>query len=505
MRAARGLIATSMSALVILGMTAGPAASQSGKAEIIVVPIKVVAAPKPMSVVAHIDTGVNPYAPAFRDKSPLAYKHPSTYIAGYPKDAQALKLTLDKPFDEAFKADEAKWKLLKRGELYWIPGTKIVGAISMSAGGTYCPQVKVPTVIATSDGSCSEHVILDDHGHGTMTGSRATGIPDSLAPEARLVTIEGLGANSVEWATDQGWIDVQTNSWVNLVPTPIPGGTSEAFYVASQKMITLAASGNGTAYLAGVAPTPTYVLSTAPRGVILVGGHDNGRATLWSGAPPHVVADAYMGMAASARTTDKMHPEIMACCTSAASPYAAGGAATLVLEARKILKDRTLGVTDGVLACGKPNAVKDGPLKDGIFTIDEFKDVFFHSAEPFPGEGKDDGEVHWSGGLRPPDQVEYGPGGNPYCPGCTTTPVPWSTVPTQADGLAYQFVGYGGINERSVKLAIDVLRGKAQVPERAAADAQYELDQTLRDIFFSANGFEAPAEPVEFCPALAFD
>lgn len=443
----------------------------------------------PLVVVAHIDTGVNPYTPAFRDRSPLAYKHPSTYIPGYPKDATAVKLTLDKPFEDAWKADEDKWKLLRRGELYWFPGTKIIGAISLGAGGTYCPTVKLATVGGfTSDGTCTEHMIYDDHGHGTMTGSRSTGAPDSLAPTARLVTIEGLGPGSVEWAAEQGWIDVQTNSWLNLVPPPIPGSTSEAFAAASEKMVTIAASGNGTAYLAGFLPTPTYVLSTAPPGVILVGGHDNGLSTIWAGAPPHVVADAYMPMSAATRSVEKMHPEIMACCTSAAAPYAASGAAALILEARKILGDTLTGTRGSALACGPKNKVKSGPLADGNLTLEEFNELYFHTAEAFPAEGKDDGAVHWSGGLRPPDQVEYGPGGNPYCFGCTTTPVPWTAIPTQADGGSYQFVGYGGINERSVKLGIDVLRGTTEMPARAAADAQYDLDQQLRTIFFAANG-----------------
>ncbi|MDQ3964261.1 MAG: S8/S53 family peptidase [Actinomycetota bacterium] len=453
----------------------------------------------PLVVVAHIDTGVNPYAPAFRDRSPIAYQHPSTYIPGYPKDVTAVKLTLDKPFEDAWKADEAKWKSLRRGELYWFPGTKIIGAISMSAGGEFCPTVKLATVNAfTNDDTCSEHVIFDDHGHGTMTGSRSTGIPDSLAPEARLVTIEGLGAGSVKWAADQGWIDVQTNSWLSLVPPPIPSGTTEAFAAAAEKMVTIAASGNGAAYLAGFVPTPTYVLSTAPPGVILVGGHDNGLSTIWAGAPPHVVADAYMPMSAATRSVEPMHPEIMACCTSAAAPYGASGAAVLILEARKILGDNLTGVRGSALACGPKNKVKSGPLADGNLTLEEFNELYFHTAEAFPAEGKDDGAVHWSGGLRPPDQVEYGPGGNPYCFGCTTTPVPWSAMPAQADGAAYQFVGYGGINERSVKLGIDVLRGKTEMPARAAADAQYDLDQQLRAQFFAANGSDTTT--VEYAP-----
>ena len=435
---------------------------------------------RPMTVVAHIDTGVNPYNRNFRDRTDLAYQHPSTYIPRFPKDAEALKLHLDMPYDKAIKADEDVWKAVRRGELYWIPGTKIVGAISFGAGGASCPVVQVPTVVATNDGTCSEHVILDDAGHGSMTASRSTGNFTSLAPDARLVSIEGLGARSVEWAADQGWIDVQTNSWINLVPPPVPSSTTDAFAAAAEKMVTMAASGNGTAFVTGFAPTPTYLLSTAPPGVILVGGHDNGKTTLWAGAPPHVVADAYAGPTAIFDSSTEVRPDPISCCTSAASPYAASGAAALIEEARRILGDRSVGIRDGVIAEGPCGRVKKGPLADGTFTLDEFKDLFFHTAQPHPEEGKHDGLIHWAGEPRGPDHIEYGPGGNPFCLGCTTTPVPWSAIPEEID--AYQFIGYGGINEFSVALGKKVLRGKADPLVREAADAQYELDQSIREM-----------------------
>ena len=435
-----------------------------------------------LAVVALIDTGINPYSPAFKDTSKLAYKHPSKYIPGYPKDAEALRLSLDLPYEEALEADADIWKGVKRGKLYWIPGTRISGAISFGGGGANCPVVPVPPANAVQQG-CDDHVILDDHGHGTMTASRAAGSPNSLAPTARIVEIEGLGARSVEWAAQQGWIDVQSNSWVNLVPPPLPSGTTDAFAAASKSMMTMAATGNGTAFLAGFAPTPTYALSTAPPGVVLVGGHDNGKMTLWAGAPPHVVADAYAGMTATL-TGDEMRPDPIACCTSAASPYAAGGATAIVMEARAFLGDKTPGTKDGLVACGKPYG-KDGPLEDGMFTLDELKDVFFHTAEIHPAEGRDDGDVHWAGEPRAPDHVEYGPGANPFCFGCTTTPVPWAAIPP-ADDVTYPLIGYGGINEYSVELAKEVLAGRRPMPERGNADAQYEADQSLRDQIFAA-------------------
>jgi hypothetical protein len=443
-------------------------------------PANSVKTPFPMSVVALIDSGINPYSQAFRDKSPLAYKHPSTYIPGYPKDAIKLDLHLDVPYEDALKLDEDAWKGVVRGKLYWVPGTRIIGAISFGGGGANCPVVPVPPANALQQ-SCPEHNILDDHGHGTMTASRAGGAPSSLAPDARIVEIEGLGAQGVRWAADQGWIDVQSNSWISFVPQPVPSETTDAFAYASEKTLTLAASGNGTAYITGFAPTPTYVLSTAPAGVVLVGGHDNGKMTLWAGAPPHVVADAYAGMTAIRDSIEPMRPDPIACCTSAASPYAAGGAAAIITEARRILHDRSTGIHDGIVARGSDCSKwpGEGPLSDGDLTLEELKNVYFHTAEPHPSEGRDDGNIHWAGEPRPPDNAEFGPGGNPFCFGCTTTPVPWTAIPADGD-LAYPLIGYGGINEHSVELATKVLLGKEPIPERPEADSQYELDQQIR-------------------------
>lgn len=443
--------------------------------------VKRTPAPGP-GVVALIDTGINPYSSAFRDTSRLAYKAPWTYMQGYPKNTPALRLSLDLPYEKAIEKDAAVWAKVQPNTLYWIPGTRIVGAISMGAGGVSCPTVEAPPANGQTNSGCQEHRILDDHGHGTMTASRAAGSPNSLAPRARIVEIEGLGARSVEWAADQGWIDVQSNSWISFVPPPVPSTTIDAFRDASKKMLVLAASGNGAAFSQGAAPTPTQLLSTAPAGVVIVGGHDNGKMTLWSGAPPHVVADAYAGMTAIHDSTEPMRPDPIACCTSAASPYAAGGAVAIVLEARRILGDDTTGIHGGVVARGPVGLVDKGPLADGKFTLDELKDVFLHTAEARPSEGRDDGEVHWAGDPRPPDHTEFGPGANPFCPGCTTMPVEWKAIPE--DASAYTLVGYGGINETSAKLAAKVLAGKAKLPARPDEDQQYQLDQQLRETYY---------------------
>ncbi|MDQ3955605.1 MAG: S8/S53 family peptidase [Actinomycetota bacterium] len=454
-----------------------------------------------IGVVALIDTGINPYSKAFRDNSKNAYKHPSKYLKGYPKKATALRLSLDLPYKKAIKKDAKVWQSVEHAKLYWIPGTRISGAISLGNGGTNCPMVPVPPANVLSTG-CDEHRILDDHGHGTMTASRAAGAPNSLASKARIVMIEGLEAQSVRWAAEQRWIDVQSNSWISLVPPPIPSAVTDAFSYAADRMLTLAGSGNGTAYILGGAPTPTYLLSTAPPGVVLVGGHDNGKMTLWSGSPPHVVADAYAGFAAPSTSTGGMRPHPMACCTSAASPYAAGGGVAIVQQARALLHDRSAGIQGKLVACGDPGKINNGPLKDGAFTLGELKDVFFHTAEAHPSKGRDDGKIHWAGDPRPPDETQYGPGGNPFCQGCTTTPLAWKEIPEAGDAT-YSFVGYGGINEFSVEHAGKVLAGHKAMPERAGADAQYNLDQEIRQAEFSGSSDGTEKGTSMSCPQTA--
>ena len=418
----------------------------------------------PLVVIAHIDTGVNPYHVDFRDNSSLAYAHPSTYLPGFPADTPALNLTLDAAtYAEALQADAAVWAAVEPGRLYWIPGTKIVGAV------TFGPDGDLP--------------IVDEHGHGTMTASRSAGNLNSLAPEARLVTVEGLGAESLRWVADQGWIDIVTNSWLSFFPMPLSAVADDvgpAFAYASDRLLTLAASGNGAAYITGFAPTPTYVLSTAAPGVVLVGAHDNGRVTLWSGAPPHVLADGYGGPHATVDSLDEVSTSGIACCSSASSPYAAGGAGALVLEARRVLGHTNgTGLRDGVLAKapeGHPLPAK-GPLADGDLTLLELRMLLLRTATPRPTEGPHDGEAQWlAKGELPSNPTQ--PGGNPYCPGCWTTPVTWTTLPENVP--AYPHAGYGAVDPTAVTLGQQVLGGEAAEPERPTEDAFFALDQTLR-------------------------
>jgi hypothetical protein len=467
----------------------------------------------PQVVVALIDTGINPYNVAFRDPSPMGQEYPGRYIPGYPAGVPALRLSLDAPsYEEALKRDDAVWKAVKPGRLYWIPGTRIAGAISMGSGGTNCPPVPVPPANIVNGTTCPDYAILDNHGHGSMTASRAAGSPHSLAPTARIVEVQGLGSGSLKWVASQSWIDVSSNSWLSLVPPevgqPVVGDdTANAFADAARRMVVMAASGNGAAYSQGAAPTPTYVLSTAAPGVILVGGHDNGDTTLWSGAPPHIVADAYGGYAAMRTSMTDIKPDSIACCTSAAAPYAAGGSAAIILHARQLLQDPHTGyfgpigdetgagvdVSKRVVARGHPGLVPSGPLADGDLTLQELELLLMHTAQARPVEGRDDGLLHPAASGNAAEFLPYGIGANPFCQLCFTTPIPWKDIPSGVP--AYPLIGYGAINEFSTDLAFKVLEGKAPMPDRGTEDSFFKQDQTIRGMLYDTTSVTPTPAP----------
>lgn len=424
--------------LFLSGCT-GPAAAPEAQ-EPPVVPAVV----PPTAVIALVDTGINPYHVDFRDDSPRAFQHPSTYLPGYPADAIALNLTLNgDDLEKALKADKKAWDSVKPGKLYWFPGTKVVGAIG-------------------PDG-------LFSTGHGTMTASRAAGNKYSLCGECLIVSVQGFTAKSVQWASEQPWIDAQSNSWSPAVtmqqadPAQSPG-LADAFEAAAQRHLVFASAGNGAVGKFGVLGHPSFTRSTSgPPGVVAVGGHDNGQVILWSGSWPHVSADACDNWAAVGDTVDGYGPREGGG-TSSASPYAAGEAAALILEARRLLgDDRSAGVTEGILARGV--AVEGSPiLSDGQLSIGEVKDILMKTAVARPLQTEHDGE------LCPPEMTPY-----------TTYPIQWKDLP--ADLPTYYFIGYGQISVDSAAAAMDVLKGATELPARPVEDQWHAYAQSARDAY----------------------
>ncbi|HYO60741.1 MAG TPA: S8 family serine peptidase [Actinomycetota bacterium] len=430
---------------------------------------------RPDAVVAIVDTGINPYHDTFADDSPRAYRHPSTYIDGYPKDAQALSLSLDEPsFEKAFVKDcKRVWARVEPGKLYWVPGTKIAGAI------TFGPQGPA----GCGSWRAMAGYIFDWYGHGTMTASRAASREYGACRSCRIVAIQPMHepatgeegfTQAVDFAGENAsWIDVQSNSWGPVAPVWDPTNLSgvnlasseliRAVERAARSHLAFWASGNGAATRGGVAGHPAFLQPHMTPSAITVGAHDSGYVTTWHGFPPHVISDGCASWAAETGSTTEARGDVGSG-TSAATPYAAGGAAEILLEARRILGDDSTGVDGGVVARGRRGLVARGPLADGKLTLEEWKRLLFVTATP-----------------RPEGQHEDGPACDPVQASGLwfTTPVKWSDVPE--DFPEYVNTGYGAVDDAALRLAAAVLTGRGEAPDRSEVDAYFEHERAIRE------------------------
>lgn len=452
--------------------------------------------PLPQVVAAVLDTGINPYHEQFRDHSPLAHVHPSTYLRGFPRDAEAIHLTLDaSTYEDAVKADSAEWEKVEIGKLYWIPGTRIAGAITFTdLCPDPCKRFKHPWRI------------LDRQEHGTMTASRLAGESTSLCPECRIVAVQLFDFDVVDayadelfmpklaaaslWAARQPWIDIQSNSWGHL-PHSYPFVADERAKIreAAALQPTFFAGGNGVYATFGVAGHPAWLDNAAgPDGVITVGAHDNGKPTLWSATLPHVVADGLAAPALHHESLDEMRWR-GAGGTSGSTPFAAGGFAAMILEARRSLGDRGTGVRGGDIVVAAPGArlPSQGPLHDGRLDQGEAKRVYLHTANPRPAEepkwdGEQYNQVCSPNGRFFSETQRFN--GKVFCTIYLTAPLEFKAFPSGVP--AYYFVGYGQVGQSTIEVAGEVLLGKTPLPNRPQEDMFFKADSDVRSGFDEA-------------------
>jgi PKD repeat protein len=398
-------------------------------------------------VVAVIDSGINPYHSEFRD--PQFNIPPSRYIAGYPSDATELPLSLDaRSMDEALKKDQTVWKSVKTKSLYWVPGTRIIGAWS---------QVKEDAT-----------PILDEnvHGHGTATASDAAGATIGSCPDCLIVAIEGGSAqgylDAIQWAVKQPWIDVITNSWgvclatcqadTGLLP---PLAVDDGGFVAATRGAVEAgkeiffAAGNGILNGFDV-PTPTYYnFLTGPDWIVTVGAADvqSGAAVAGTGRPVDIVS---LGLGWKAAAHNSMDAIKSFDGTSAAAPVAAGAYARALLAARDRFNDTIEGPHGaGVVAAGAKGA---GMAADGKVTRYEVERALFLTA-------------------RRASSVAVG-----------FPPV----VLLPDSPAAFTYVGYGLVDAGTAAEAAKVLLGAKPVPTRANEDQWAAADSRIRQAIWGS-------------------
>jgi hypothetical protein len=287
------------------------------------------------TVVALIDSGINPYHDVFRatNGSPDAGDLATAF------NGTSVQLSTAGTYAERTAADAKFWNKVKPGTLYAFNGTRILGVTLAKPGD----------------------VILDHEGHGTGTSSLvARDDPSALIVMVQVnatacippvsCSMDPSVARAMTWAAAQPWIDVIS------VSIGLPGDLydpssihpeAKAFLDASRQAaksgkLVIIGSGNT------VAPSLDSYLA-GPPWVICVGGGEIGArgATAESNIMVDVVAN-YTEMTALANETSGMRPDAG---TSFSTPLVAASLAKAIHLAREAVL-QTAGPQDGKLVVG---------------------------------------------------------------------------------------------------------------------------------------------------------
>ena len=410
-------------------------------------------------VVGVSDTGLNVYhrdfrASTFPDAAILAAtdnftKHPSTYLPGFPADAVAKNLTFDTPFAPGKlypEADAALWTKEANpvNKLFWIPGTKIVGIFD---GGDIAPV----------NGAADTTPILDDDGHGTKSADVAVGNIYGYCGTCLLAFGESNSADATLYTFP--WVDMVSNSHGavgNVGTAGIAFDVPQPKENAERGQMAFYAAGNGTGN-SFESPEQTYLSeSVGPGWVVRVGAVDKPtRKPILGTGKPVDISSFGLGDEAGANSLPAAgndSPTAMSTHsgTSAATPYTTGVFGTVLRTVRAALGDTRSGQKnlvpgDGIIAAGTP--IPSSPyLADGQLTRAELTEAVLKTAE------------HDTGGD-------------------TSIGYPVTTPPNDAQ---YVFEGYGIAEPASGARALDVLMGRAPLPDRADEDAFFAVDQELR-------------------------
>ena len=271
---------------------------------------------------------------------------------------------------------------------YYIPGTKVVGAVSFDDQG---------------------ELFKGADAHGAGVASSVAGSLHGTCPECVLVFIDkgenaADGEAAINWAMDQPWIDVITNSYgyATVYRERVYSGSDvERQRGASQRGQTVFfSSGNGQENAFTVPNTTTFSSQEGPDWIVTVGavspGEDNYYGTfptggqhgqyLGSGKPADIAGIGLDYPTAYGADQVSATGETGFSGTSNATPQVAGYYARALGVARTLLGGPSRTQSGGVVATGKPVACgaarPDCELGDGKLTVDELRTRLFHGAIP---------------------------------------------------------------------------------------------------------------------------
>ena len=402
----------------------------------------------PVTVIGVADSGINAYhlefsAETYPDPEVLKLtqnftRHPSEYIPGYPEEADAIPITLGQGYYPP--QDQAVWANVEKNNVYWIPGTKIVGAFD--TGPAACVNC-APDV----------HAVLDDDGHGTGSASVAAGNRYGYCPTCLLFVVEALDESIVNI---RNWVDISTNSFGTVGGVPLglaTGGSQSARDAVERGQTVLFAAGNGVGNAFDVPQATWGSNSVGPDWTITVGAirRDNHRAIVGDGIPAHISSWGDGNIPAACRTGTV--GQCMHSGTSSATPSTAGVFGHVLTEVRRAIGDLKAGQKPGqVVALGNP-IEQSAYLEDGKLTRAELREVVLKTAMP----------------LNQRNDV---------------SPFPYPLTAPYLGEANVLFEGYGAATPESAERAINVLLGREPLPAREFEDSFFALDRQIRDTLY---------------------
>ncbi len=428
-----------------------------------------------VTVVAVIDDGITPYHWDFlASKMPQATdrdltnelsldRPPHEWLSGFPSPSEfteyaPLRLTLEEkmgsvPPQTLRDRDERVWASVTPSlkavapYYYWLPGTKVIGAINFR-GGIYGPT----------------------NSHGTGASSVVVGNLHGSCPECLLVFLDTAFNDDAErraiaWALRQPWIDIITNSYGKNTVLGNDVATNmrlrDGIYIGETKLQRRASERGQSIFFAahnGVeraffVPTATLLSSEAgPDWVVTVGAVSPTDRASYTGHGKPADVSSIGSRYPSAYNSPTLDGSGNFSGTSNATPVVAGLYGRALYEVRRALPGPSRMQARGVVAtgprwdCGPKRS--DCELKDGVLTAEELRLRLFHGA------------IHTPAGMTP--------GGVGAIP-----PIGEDEFVSEGHGTYFGLLDGPAVLEREVERIIGPIFGRRPALKRPAGEQEW--------------------------------
>lgn len=297
------------------------------------------------SVVAVIDSAVNPYHDFYHKGPPIPKEILATFVDSQGRPPLEIRLTMEGSWQERRDADADVWDNIEAGRLVHFVGTRL---LAVSFGGN----------------------IISGGAHGTGTTSSVL-ITD---PEAIVVLVQGVGGNEGEkWAATTPWVDILSESYGLYCGQPVV----ELATPESTARNNLVAWENGKIVVGAADNTPCPAMNDGTSGPPWVVGV-SGDHPATEGACREPVSGNFPDFTADF-TQDLPYGNVLngtetVSGTSFATPTAAGAFSRALRQVREAWGHEG-GIVDGALALS-PEGTR--------LTHSALRDAFNHTATYFP-------------------------------------------------------------------------------------------------------------------------